>query len=281
MLQSHLGEAHRTNKFNTAPLTSLGTLASMKGCSHCATATLGVNQSTHITLCINAMFLSSSPCGSCVRCSISSEEPILLPIAMIPTIEQPLTPTLIGYFPKRTVKRPDWLHAEGIDEVCSVSTCISEAPHDWINLWRHNEMFVFDSPELAWGIVPEAARGEYDLYAYHLYPVVFTGGERRDFAIPKVQPRPMSSSFVRLGCDAVSRSCGSTFECSPLSCNHMAARWPVNRQCLVEEIDTALRMAAEFEAGGAEPGPYFVVEVWRDRDRGTHRLLSKAHPETP
>lgn len=186
---------------------------------------------------------------------------------MTPMIEQTLSPILIGYFPKRTVKRPDWLQAQGIEEVCSVSTCISEAPHGWIDLWRHNEMCVFDSPELAWSIVPEADRAEYELYAYRLYPVEFTAGERRDFVIPKVQPEPMPSSFVRLGYDAVSRSCGSTFECSPLSCNHRASRWPVNRQCLVEDLDTALQMAVEFEAGGAEPGPYFVVEVWRDSER--------------
>lgn len=179
-----------------------------------------------------------------------------------------VTPTLIGYFPKRTLKRPDWLKAADVEEVCSVSTCISEAPGGWIDHWLHNEMWVYDSPELAWRVVPEAARGEFDLYAYRLFPVAFVRRERRPFLIPPLQVQPLSTSFERIGYDAVSRSCGSTFECSPLSCNQMAEHVPTNRYCLVDDADTAFRIASESEDGGCEPGPYYVVEVWRAKHAG-------------
>jgi hypothetical protein len=174
-----------------------------------------------------------------------------------------VTPKLIGYFAKRTTKRPDWLKAARVEEVCSVSTCVSEGPDGWIDQWRHNEMWVYDTPELALSVVPDAARGEFDLYAYQMFPVQFTDGPQEAFEIPQLHVEPLPSSFERLGFDIVSRSYGNTFECSPLSCNHMAEQVAVSRYCLVDDADSAFRLAAEFEAGGCEPGPYFVVEVWR------------------
>ena len=74
-----------------------------------------------------------------------------------------------------------------------------------------------------------------------------------------------SSGYRRLGYDVVSRSCGSSFECSPLSCNGAAERVEVNEYCLVDDPAEPFRLAALFSRleEGYEPGPYFVVEVWR------------------
>ena len=133
-----------------------------------------------------------------------------------------MTPTLIGYFPKRTMQRPDWLKVAGVDEVCGVSTCVSNAPEGWVDPWRHNETWVYDTPDLAWSVAPDDARGSFDLYAYQMFPVRFTQGLQQPFEIPPLQVESLPSSFERLGFDVVSRTCGSSFECSPLSCNHMA-----------------------------------------------------------
>lgn len=44
---------------------------------------------------------------------------------------------------------------------------------------------------------------------------------------------------------------------------------PVNRYCLLETAEDALRRAREFSApGGGEPEPYVAVEVWRSRKPG-------------
>ena len=163
------------------------------------------------------------------------------------------------------MKRPDWLKAAGVDEVCSVSICVSDGPDGWLNQWRHNEMWAYDTPELALSVVPDAARGEFDLYAYQMFPVQFAEGQQQPFVFPPLHVAPMPSSFERLGFDVVSRSGGSNFECSPLSCNHMAEHVAVSRHCLVDDAAVAFQLAAEFEAGGCEPGPYCVVEVWRQR----------------
>jgi hypothetical protein len=129
-------------------------------------------------------------------------------------------------------------------------------------------MWVYDTPELAWSVVPEAARREFDLYAYEMFPVVFDDGQQQAFQIPAIHVQPLPSSFEPLGYDVVSRTCGTSFECSPLSCNHMAEHVAVTRQCLVADADIAFRLAREFEAGGCEPGPYYVVEVWREKHAG-------------
>ncbi len=182
-----------------------------------------------------------------------------------------MNPILIGYFPKRTFRTPDWTKVTGVGEVCSVSNCMSRGPEGWIDRWLHNDLCVYDSPGLAWSVVPEAVREEYDLYAYRMYPWLFQKGRHR-FEIPPLGVESLADSFGFLGVDAVSRSCGSTFECSPLSCNGMAGRVAVNRHCLFDDVDAAFRWAAEFDAGAGEPGPYHVLEVWRDR-RGAGREM--------
>lgn len=130
-------------------------------------------------------------------------------------------------------------------------------------------MWIYDTTELAMSIVPETSRHDFDLYAYQLFPVVFTDGQQQSFEIPLLEVQPLPGSFERLGYDAVSRTYGNCFECSPLSCNHFAEHITVNRHCLVDDQATAFRLAAEFEAGNAEPGPYFVIEVWRQKHHAT------------
>ena len=70
-------------------------------------------------------------------------------------------------------------------------------------------------------------------------------------------------SFRRLGYDVVNRDYASSFECSPLSCNTMAAEVMVNEFCLFEDYDAALAFAERCGREQPEPGEYVVVEVWR------------------
>ena len=51
------------------------------------------------------------------------------------------------------------------------------------------------------------------------------------------------------------------FECSPLSCNGLADEREVNRHCLFDEGESALRFAFECVDLGSEPGPYYLVRV--------------------
>lgn len=174
---------------------------------------------------------------------------------------------LIGYFPRIVVTNPDWLKdVPVIEDICSVSHCISGPPPHWIDKWKHNELWAYDTPELAWSVVPRQDRGRYTLFAYRMLPRLFDEDGETEFAIPKLATTPLPEAFTRIGYDAVSRPYGAGFECSPLSCNYVARDYPVNRHCLVDHLDTAISMARAFGIGKCEPGPYLVIEVWKEHD---------------
>jgi hypothetical protein len=48
----------------------------------------------------------------------------------------------------------------------------------------------------------------------------------------------------------------------------MAEKFTTNRYCLIEDFSFTQELAFEFEAGGGEPGPYFIAEVFRKRAEG-------------
>ena len=176
-----------------------------------------------------------------------------------------MTPTLIGYFPKRTEVPSGWSSTgHPVSEICGVSTCLAPAPDGWIEFWRHNELGVFDSPELAKSVIPKGAKG-FSVFAYRLFPEKFADGVRSPLAIEPVSPVPLPPSFCPLGLDVVSRSLSAYFECSPLSCNYGAKEIEVNQYCLLESLETAVALATRMSLGEEEPGPYYIVEVLRSR----------------
>ena len=184
---------------------------------------------------------------------------------------------LIGYLPKQFTKATGDMHAPaypGVEEICSVSECFAKSPPDWVDKWVHNtETGLFDTPEAAWSVVPAEEEERYRLYAYRLLPVLFhESGEETEHPLPELTAIPIPDGFSCIGYDAVVRHVGTThtrgnvapgFSCSPLSCNGMAEEYPVNRYCLVDDLDTAVPMARHFATGNCEPGAYCVVEVWR------------------
>ena len=65
-------------------------------------------------------------------------------------------PTLIGYFAKPTMKRPQRFEVPQVEEICCWAGCQINPLFDWIDEWRHNAEWVFNTPELAWSVVPES-----------------------------------------------------------------------------------------------------------------------------
>lgn len=167
----------------------------------------------------------------------------------------------MGYFPKRIEPRPDWLKAPSVIDICSVSECVSEGPPDWINQWRHNEWWLYNSVQEALSVVPPAESDLYTMFAYRFEAAIYDGGKKETFDLPDFDIDPLSSDATTIGFDVVSRSCGSTFECSPLSCNHMAEEIVVNPHCLLDTYEKAIEIALRFSIEEPEPGPFFVAEV--------------------
>lgn len=169
-----------------------------------------------------------------------------------------------GYFPKRILGRPEWLEAPAVREICSVSECMSPGPPNWVERWLHNELGWFNRREDALAVIPPGCEREYRLFAFRIYPEVFTEGERVPLVLPgDVDAEPIPPTFRSLGFDCANRSLPDvlSLECSPLSCNNMAGDFEVNEFCLFSTFEQAVTAAERFSREQPEPGDYYVIEV--------------------
>ncbi len=167
-----------------------------------------------------------------------------------------------GYFVKRIAPKPESLDAPLVREICSVSDCISSAPDGWIEHWLHNELGWFNRPSDAFAVIPPGERARYRLFAYRIYPQLFRNGRPREIVLPAdVHPDPIPGAFKSLGFDSVNKSMQSVlgFECSPLSCNLMAAEVHTNEHCLFDSLEAAIAGATRFSIEQPEPGDYYIV----------------------
>ena len=174
-----------------------------------------------------------------------------------------MKPTLLGYFPKQRYPPPPWMVEQGISEIASVSLCIAEGPDGWLEQWKHNEWGFFRDPDTAWSVVPQEERSDFRLHAYSLYPAEFWEGEEGRVELPDLGVAPLDAGFQSVGWDVASRSAGQHLECSPLSCNLLAEELEANAFCLFSDLAVARAFALKADDFRCEPGPYFVVEVWR------------------
>ena len=169
-----------------------------------------------------------------------------------------------GYFPKLVAYRPEYPHTPPVSHVLSVSHHISLAPDGWIGAWRHNELGLFNRIADAQNVIPPADAARYRLFAYRILLQVFVAGEARAWSVPAdVQPEPGLEGFVSHGFDAVSRWSADVlgFDCSPLSCNGLAAEMETTDGCLFPTLEAAIAGARQFAREQPEPGSYHVLEV--------------------
>lgn len=141
---------------------------------------------------------------------------------------------LIGYVPKRFVSAggdPRAPKFPGVDEICCVTECSGGTPPaGWVDHWKHNtETWLFDTPEAAWSVAPDAAaEGErYRLYAYRLLPALFhQPGRETEHPLPKaLAAAPIPAGFRAsdtMRCSGASAPCTREETMRPASA---ARRW--------------------------------------------------------
>jgi hypothetical protein len=187
-------------------------------------------------------------------------------------------PVFLGYIVKRVVTRPGWLEAPTVELVCSVSNCFSQQPDSKLKLWGFNSAACYDSEPEAIATVDPALRPRFTRMALDYFALEFDQDGVRPMpaatffgAEPLAEPRPPEYAF--LGYDAASGRKAlprtnngpaiiAAFDCSPLSCNSEAPRFAVNRFCLIEAWDEAVRAATTFGREAPEPGPYYILGVY-------------------
>ena len=172
-----------------------------------------------------------------------------------------------GYMAKRVEKSPDWLGAPNVDDIHSVSSCVSEAFADYINYWRHNGYWLFDSSDIISRLAEQNSinlEGT-ELFYYEVYECQFNEearswdsfGPEPSFALAVEKP-----ASARLeGYDVVSFSAGTDPEHSPLSCNGLAKEIETNRHCLLSSFEEAKDLLEKGQFVNCETGPYRIFAV--------------------
>jgi len=173
-----------------------------------------------------------------------------------------------GFLPKKVARNPAWLKNPVVEAIGSISECISKAPPGRIDHWIHNDLALYDTLEAAQAVIPQGQEDDYKIFAYRVFPVCFDaqGMKAEEAWVGKVNaPATILHGWEFLGYDLAGRSTGYGFECSPLSCNHCAENTPVNRYCLLDDLQLAIQKGIEFgnPQSGVEPGPYYLVEVYK------------------
>ena len=171
-----------------------------------------------------------------------------------------------GFMAKRVCQKPDWLRASGVVDIHSVSRCISADFAEFIQYWKHNGFWLFDSPEVIRTIARENSfdLAGTSLFYYEAHEQEFDGGNwiawGPDPSLPTHVVPPSAKNLK--GFDVVTFYARTSPECSPLSCNSMAEALHANSHCLFasfEEAETHLNNGA-FQ--NCEPGPYRIFAVY-------------------
>jgi hypothetical protein len=174
----------------------------------------------------------------------------------------------VGYMAKRIAQRPVWIKEPSVIDVYSVSNCISDDYCDYINYWKHNGYWLFNSPEVIECIAHEnnIDLSGTNLFYYEVYERQFNADDKKwegfdpeasfeTNVVPPVQ-KPLE------GYDVVTFTVGTSPECSPLSCNNLAEEIETNEHCLLDSFDRAKKLVETGRFNNSEPGPYRIFAVY-------------------
>lgn len=172
----------------------------------------------------------------------------------------------VGYMAKRVSEKPDSLKATQIIVIYSVSGCISKNFADYIQYWKHNGYWLFDSPEAIQHVAQEHSidlEGT-SLFYYEAYELEFDrenwNAYGPDSSIPT---NVVPAARKRLeGFDVVTFYARNSPECSPLSCNSMANEVRTNAHCLFSSFAEAKASIENGAFKNCEPGPYRIFSVY-------------------
>jgi len=187
--------------------------------------------------------------------------------------------TPLGYIAKRIIPRPDWLNVPHVESIYSVANCMSEDFADYIDFWRHNGHWLFDRPSIIIEICEESSIEMSGLtFLYLESELVQFDAEQK-----KWKAYEPDSSFTTdvtkaidarlLGYDVTTNYYCPTPEHSPLSCNHIASVVPVNKYCLIDNLDDARKHIQRGAFANSEPGHLRVIAV-HEIEIGTNQALN-------
>ena len=174
----------------------------------------------------------------------------------------------VGYMYKRISLRPGWLGVPSVVDIYSASSCISHDFCDYINYWKHNGYWLFNSPAVMENLAAEHAFSLSDctLFYYEAYDFQFIQTDRvwaeffpiEDFVTDVL--KPVSPKLE--GYDVSTFLCANKPECSPLSCNYLARELTVNQHCLFATLEDAKLAIDGGKFENSESGPLRIFAVY-------------------
>lgn len=173
---------------------------------------------------------------------------------------------------KRVAAHPDWLGVANVIDIFSLSSCISEDFADYINFWKHNGYWLFDSPEIMQSIAAEQSisLATTRLFYYEAFEEEYD--DDKNSWIPFL-PEPSFKTEIQAplsktleGFDVACFTGHTSPECSPLSCNADAATIPTNAHCLFGTFEEAKNAIEQGLFKNSEPGPYRIISVYTIAD---------------
>jgi hypothetical protein len=90
---------------------------------------------------------------------------------------------------KTVSSKPEWLKVPQVVDLYSVSGCLSEDFADYIEYWKHNGYWLFDSPEIIRGVAHENSipLERTSLFYYEVYGMEFDGNDWCPFQLQNHQ----------------------------------------------------------------------------------------------
>jgi hypothetical protein len=171
-----------------------------------------------------------------------------------------------GYMAKIVYRNTGFLRMPNIEDIYSISACISNHFADYVQYWKHNGFWLFDSAAIIREI---AAKESVDLvgaslFYYEVHEQQFDGESWDPYGPDASFPTSVEvPSAKRLeGFDVATFSCRNVPECSPLSCNYLAREIPTNAHCLLTSFDQARTLLESGAFKNSEPGPYRIFAVY-------------------
>ncbi|HTS17988.1 MAG TPA: hypothetical protein VMP11_10480 [Verrucomicrobiae bacterium] len=162
---------------------------------------------------------------------------------------------------------PDWPKPPGVEDVYSVSGCMSKDFADYIPFWKHNGYWLFNSIDSIRSLAAEHSidLSDCQFFFYEVFEMQFDADAKQ---WQPFEPEKSLETAVHVpekkqleGYDVVTFSERNSPECSPLSCNCLAQTIPVNQHCLLKSLEEARQQIEMGAFANSEPGPYRIFAV--------------------
>jgi len=176
----------------------------------------------------------------------------------------------MGYMAKRTEGSPGWTKPSQVLDVYSVNDCVNDDFADFVDYWKHNCWWFFDSPEVIQSVARENSidlEGT-KLFYYEAHELELADSAWRPFSPgpPVEAPAHVIPSLKKQleGFDVVIvwAENSPVPEHSPLSCQGLAEKLRTNAHCLFETFDEAHAALDTGKFDGCEPGARRIFAVY-------------------